>query len=381
MATAPPSPPAPPTSKPQWAPRIWEGCDFLAWMRLLIRHRFKVHWSCIYIALIVTFVSFGHTLLRWLQEAIYGRRIRRTKIKDPPIFILGHWRTGTTLLHEYLIQDPLHGYPTTYECLDPNHFLLTEGLVTRWLWFLMPGRRPMDNMRAGFDRPQEEEFALCMLGQPSPYLSIAFPNEPARYPEFLDLEGISAGALRSWKRTLKQFLKQITYKSGKRLVLKSPPHTARIKVLREMFPGALFIHIVRDPYVVFPSTVNLWKTLFRTHGLQRPTFVGLEEQVFSTFNRLYERLEEGKKLLDPGQFYELRYEDLVEDPVGQLRRIYEHFQLPGFEQFLPRLQEYLGTVKGYQTNQYNLTPEQRAEIGRRWAAVIERYGYGSRADS
>src|SRR5438552_14789562 len=140
-----------------------------------------------------------------------------------------------------------------------------------------------------------------MLGQPSPYLTIAFPNNPPQGQNFLDLEDISPGALRSWKRAYKHFLKQVTYKAGKRLVLKSPPHTARIKVLREMFPGALFIHIMRDPYVVFPSTVNLWKTLYRTHGLQKPTYAGLEEQVLTTYTRLYDRLEEGKKLLGPDQ--------------------------------------------------------------------------------
>src|SRR5207253_2727392 len=108
---------------------------------------------------------------------------------------------------------------------------------------------------------------------------------------------------------LRKFLKQVVYKSGKRLVLKSPPHTARVKTLKEMFPKAIFIHIVRDPYVVFSSTVNLWKILYRTHGLQVPTFAGLEEDVLRTFTRMYERLEEGKKLLGPEQFYELRYED------------------------------------------------------------------------
>src|SRR5947209_3985852 len=89
-----------PTPQPEWAPRIWNGCDFFAWLRLLARNRFQVHWSCLYIAVTVTFVTFGHTLLRWLQEALFGRRIRKTKITEPPIFILGHWRTGTTLLHE-----------------------------------------------------------------------------------------------------------------------------------------------------------------------------------------------------------------------------------------------------------------------------------------
>src|SRR5207253_8457514 len=128
-------------------------------------------------------------------------------------FIIGHWRTGTTLLHEFLILDERHSYPTTYECLDPNHFLLTETLFTRLFRFMMPTSRPMDNMKAGFDRPQEDEFALCMLGQPSPYLHIAFPNNPPRFQKYLDFDGASANALHGWKRSFKQFLKQVTYKT------------------------------------------------------------------------------------------------------------------------------------------------------------------------
>jgi omega-hydroxy-beta-dihydromenaquinone-9 sulfotransferase len=362
-----------------WAPRMWEGCDFFAWFRLLVRNRFAVHWSYLYIAVVVTFVSVFHTLLRFIQDALYGERIRRTPIRHPPLFILGHWRTGTTLLHELLILDERHGHPTTYECLAPNHFLLSEGVITRWLAFLMPSRRPMDNMAAGFDRPQEDEFALCMLGQPSPYLTIAFPNRPPQDQEYLDLEGVPPRALASWKQTFYRFLQQITVKDPRRLVLKSPPHTCRIKVLRELFPDALFVHIVRDPYVVFPSTVNLWKSLYRTHGLQPPTFAGLEEQVYQTFLRMHDRLEETRGLIDPKRFYELRYEDLVRDPVGQLRALYEHLGLAGFERVLPRLQSYLASVAGYETNRYQLSPEQRAEIARRWGRVIERYAYGDGA--
>jgi hypothetical protein len=147
-------------------------------------------------------------------------------------------------------------------------------------------------------------------------------------------------------------------------------------VLKDMFPGALFIHIVRDPFVVFPSTVNLWQALYRTHGLQKPTYAGLEEQVLSTFTRLYDRLEEGKKLLDPKQFYELRYEDLIKDPIGQMRNLYDHFHLGGFQEYLPRLEAYLATINNYETNKYQIAPAQRAEIARRWGDVIKRYGYG-----
>src|SRR5262245_36702771 len=160
-------------SKREWAPRIWQGCDFLAWMRLLSHNRFAVHLSHLYIAVVVTFVSFFHTFLRWLQGQLYGSKLNKVAIREAPIFIIGHWRTGTTLLHELLILDERHTYPNTYECLEPNHFLLAEGLVKRYLKFLVPSRRPMDNMKAGWDRPQEDEFALCMMGQPSPYLTIA----------------------------------------------------------------------------------------------------------------------------------------------------------------------------------------------------------------
>ena len=166
----------------EWAPRIWEGCDFFAWLRLLARNRFAVDWSHSYIAVVITLVSVSHTVLHYLQEFLYGEEIARTPIDHAPIFIIGHWRAGTTLLHELLVLDERHGYPNTYQCLDPNHFLLTETFFRRWMRFLMPSHRPMDNMPAGWERPQEDEFALCMLGQPSPYLAIAFPNNPPCEP-------------------------------------------------------------------------------------------------------------------------------------------------------------------------------------------------------
>jgi hypothetical protein len=344
-------------------------------MRLLLRNRFAVHWRYLYVALIVTVVSLFHSLLRLVQQVWYGGRVARTPIREAPLFIIGHWRTGTTWLHELLILDERHHYPTTYECLEPNHFLLTERLITRWLRFLVPARRPMDNMAAGWDRPQEDEFALCMLGQPSPYLTIAFPNRPPQDQEYLDLEGVPPRALARWKQALRRFLQQLTYKNPKRLILKSPPHTCRIKVLLEMFPDARFVHIVRNPYVVFPSTVNLWQALYRKHGLQRPTFAGLEEHVLNTFVRLYDKLEEGRKLIAPCRFHELRYEDLIRDPVGQMRTLYERLELGGFDQVLPRLEEYLRKTAGYETNRYELSAEQHAEISRRWGEVIRRYGY------
>jgi omega-hydroxy-beta-dihydromenaquinone-9 sulfotransferase len=374
-ATAAPPPPVL-AKKPEWAPRMWQGCEFFAWLRLLRRNRCAVELPYLYIAASDTYVSFINSTLGLLQELIYGRALRKTRITEPPIFILGHWRTGTTLLHDLLICDERFGYPNTYQCMSPCHFLLTERFFPRVFKWMMPSSRPMDNMKIGFDRPQEDEFALALLtGDASPYCTIAFPNHAPQCQEYLDLAGLPESRRRRWQRTLMQFMKQVTYKTGKRLVLKSPPHTARIAVLKEMFPDALFLHIVRDPYVVYPSTVNLWRTLYETHGFQKPTFVGLEEHVLETYVRMYERLEEGKKLLAPERFHELRYEDLVKDPATELRKVYDRFGLGGFDRFQPRLEAYLSTIKGYETNRYRLSDDERALIRRRWGDVIHRYGY------
>jgi hypothetical protein len=359
----------------EWAAPLWIGCNFSAWMRLLIRNRFAVHWSRWHFAIIYTFLSVAHSFLGFMQKVIFGRRVADTVIADAPIFIVGHWRTGTTLLHELLTLDERHTSPTSYECLVPHHFLLTEWLAP-WMGFLVSKHRAMDNMELSLEHPQEDEFVLCMLGQPSPYLTIAFPNRPQQDLRYLDLEELTPRELAAWKQTFFRFVQQVYFRRRRRVVLKNPPHSFRIKVLLDLFPQAKFIHIVRDPYVVYPSTIHLRQSLYRKHGLQRPTFAGLDEQVLSTYLDLYRKLDEGRKVVDPSSFYELRYEDLIADPEVQLRRLYEHLGLGDFEQYRPRLRKYLAEHAQYETNTYELTAEQRAIVTERWGEVIDHYSYG-----
>jgi hypothetical protein len=360
----------------EWTPRIWQGCDLFAFLRLLVRNRFAVSPRYLHIPCVVTNVAIGHTVFRYLQESWYGSKLDRVPICHPPVFIIGHWRTGTTLLHEMLILDPRHTFPSTYHCLEPNHFLLTEGLVKRFFKWMLPSRRLVDSMKAGWDRPQEDEFALCMMGQPSPYLTIAFPNQPPQDQDALDPERLPGRARAAWKKALLGFLRRLTFRDPRRLILKSPTHSCRIPTLLELFPGARFIHIVRDPYVVFPSTVNLWRTLYETQGLQVPNYRGLEDHVFNTFVYLYDRLEEGKKQVPTGHYHEVRYEDLIARPGEEMRKLYEALDLGDFENLRPHLERFWQEQTGYQTNRYApMSDELRAEITQRWGKVIDRYGY------
>jgi hypothetical protein len=370
--------PSPPRKKPSrtWAPRFIEGTDAITWSRWLWETRFAVHPKYWYIAAFVSAASTMNLVLRWLQNGIHGRELAGVTLAKQPVFVIGHWRTGTTLLHELLIQDPQFNYPDTFDCFCPNHSILSERFFKTYVNWLAPQQRPMDNMAAGWGRPQEDEFGLCLLGLPSTYLDVVFPRSAPMHPGSLDLSGLTPAQLAHWKRTFRRFLQAVSARDDRRLVLKSPPHTARIPVILEMFPDARFVHIVRDPYVVFPSTVNLWTSLTRRQCVQKPPATGYEEKVFGEFRTIYDRLEEARPLLKPGRFHELRYEELVKDPVGALEKVYAGLELDGFDEAKPRVEAYLAQTNGYETNKYAITPEQREEVTRRWGDVIRRYGYG-----
>ncbi|MHB8899582.1 MAG: sulfotransferase, partial [Thermoguttaceae bacterium] len=149
-----------------------------AWFSMLTRQHYAVsptRWS---MAVIISMISPINSALAAAQKVLWGKKIREAKIEPDPIFIVGHWRSGTTLLHELLVLDQQFTYPNTYTCFTPEHFLVSRYLVPWWLKFIMPSRRPMDNMEVSWERPQEDEFALCNMGIPSPYLAFAFPNVP-----------------------------------------------------------------------------------------------------------------------------------------------------------------------------------------------------------
>jgi hypothetical protein len=115
--------------------------------------------------------------------------------------------------------------------------------------------------------------------------------------------------------------------------------------------------------------------MIRTFSLQEQGFAGLEEYVLDTFERMYRRLEQDQPLIPPSQWHQLRYEDLVSDPVGQMRRLYQELDLKSFSSIRTALQAQRRRIARYRTNRYQLTPAQRDVVTQRWRWVMERYGY------
>jgi hypothetical protein len=363
------------TTLPARTPRPWHGMTPGVWFPFLAANRFAVAPSRIPLAVSVSILCWFNLVSGWISEAIYGRRARAAKLSQPPLFVLGHWRSGTTLLHELLVRDTRMIYPTTFDCMSPRHFLLTAKFFERWFDWLLPKKRPMDDMLVGFDRPQEDEFALMNLGAGSPYEEWAFPNRGFRM-EYLTPDSVSAEHRARWKQCLDWFLRRQSLKDpAGRLVLKSPPHTARVKLILELYPDARFVHIARDPRVLIPSTIRMWARMTDAVSLQIRREQPLEDHIFNMFELMYDRFEKDKGLIPANQLHQLRYEDLVADPLAELESLYRQLDLGDFETARPAVAKYLEGVKNYKTNKFDLDSVLAAQIREHCGDYMRRYGY------
>jgi hypothetical protein len=372
---------------PAWAFRAWHGMTLRPWFGLLARNRFAIARRRLPMAIDITLCAAMNSLFGFVQRLVYARAISRTAITNPPVFVIGHWRTGTTWLHEMLGRDPNFVAPTTYECLVPSHALLTAPIwaLSR---FRAPKIRPMDGMAVDYDRPQEDEFAMMNLGAGSFLETFAFPNHRPINADTIGLDELDARQRRRWIATRLRFLQQVLYRGqraarrggakphGLRLVLKTPQDTARLALLNSVFPGACFIHLVRDPEDIFASTMKLWRSMAETQALHRADWNGrpgtpsLDEFVLGTFERLYRNFQSQRRALSPSQIIDIRYEDLTRDPVKTLERIYTHF---GWDK-PPAIQTGQGE-RDPAARRYEVTPEIKVQIATRWGFYCERFGY------
>ena len=346
------------------------------WFTQLAKNGFRVSPSKLHIALGVSFFMPFSELIGLVQHSIYGRAIAETELAGPPVFVLGHWRSGTTLLHELLGFDARYVSPTTFQCFAPRHFLIAERIVTKYGNWLIPDKRPMDNMKAGWALPQEDEFALMNLGAPTPYLRLMFPHHEFPYQNTLASEDFTADELKQWKYLFDWFLKALTYKSSKPLILKSPPHTGRLGILKQMYPNAKFVHIVRDPRKLYPSTMKLWRSLDQVQALQ----VGeneprLKDFVLNSLNTMYASFERGREGIPANQLIDVRYEELTKDPVGVIRQIYQQLELSEFDSIEPLLRSKSQQNKEYKTNRFGADAAEEAEIMTAWKSYASKYGY------
>lgn len=351
------------------------GVTFGDWCELLRDNRFAIDPSDWPRAALMTAGSALNSYYRRKEMKSYGASLAEVNVR-PPVFILGHWRSGTTLLHNLLALDDRFAFPNLYEAFFPHTFLCTEEIRADQVAGLIPSTRQFDNMAQGLRMPNEDEFATSAVSLCSPYMLWAFPRNTARYERYFTFRGVPAAEVERWKSALVLFLKKLTLRYDRPMLLKSPPHTCRIRLLRELFPEARFIHIRREPFTVFQSTRHLNRVLTRSLQFHRSDPADLDAAVIRRYRLMYETYFDERPLVPATHFHELAFEDLERDPIGEIGRSYEALSLPGFGTILPRLEEYVTSLADYRKNSYPELPDDlRALIRREWRRSFECWGY------
>lgn len=354
---------------------VWSGIGFTNFIKLL-KLRPTIRWSGMFRLISSGLFSISNSLLSLMEKLVFSRKVNKTKL-EPPVFIIGHWRSGTTLLHNLISMDKQFIYPNMGAMLFPSHFLLTEPVLKQVVRRLLPKQRPMDNMPVTWDLPQEDETSIMLLHLMSPYLAISFSDQPEVYERYYELDQLTPKEASLWKKTFIYFMKKLTYKAGenKRVLLKSPTHTFRIPFLLKMFPDARFVYIYRNPYKVYNSTLHLRRTMFGDNGFAPLDMEKLEEDMANIYENHLHVYERDRQIVPEGQLHEVRFEDLEADPVSELRKVYEHLNLSGFEELEKNMQPYLKDQKSYKKNKYEMDADQEKKIYERWQKAFEMFGY------
>jgi len=345
------------------------------WLRVLRDNQFAVDWPYWPRAFMITLGTFQNALLAGWEDLVYGRRVRDATVY-PPLLVLGIFRSGTTLLHNLLAQDERFAYPNVYQVCFPKTFLTTESMNARVMGFFLPERRAQDGIAMGMRETAEEEFALCSLTGRNMSMGWVFPRRAEQFHRYFTFREASDAELAEWKSSLTGFVRKLSFKYTRPLILKSPANTGRIRLLLELFPDARFVHIHRNPYEVFQSILYTYCKGAPWVTLQRPKFDGLEDRVLRQNREIFEAFFEERSLIPEGRFHDVSFAALEADPVGQVRGVYQGLGLPDFGHVEPRLRRYVESLAGYKKNAFpELSAQMRSRIAREWWRYFDEWGY------
>ncbi|NEP18377.1 MAG: sulfotransferase [Leptolyngbya sp. SIO4C1] len=351
------------------------GGSFANLVRLLSAHRVEPQY---FPKLITTAtISLLGAPGRQLSRLKFNAKADALAFKEDPVFILGHWRSGTTYLHHLMSQDPHFSYVSSYQAWAPELFLKDSVLTRYFVERSLPKKRPIDNIELSLQKPEEEEFVMANVTPHSYIHTFFFPQDTRDiFRRAVLFEGLSASERAAWETRYVRSLKLASLSmGGRRPLVKSPANTARISTLLKRFPQAKFIHIYRNPYVVFLSQRHTCAKLIELWQLQSISLEEIEENILWSYQQLMERFFAEKALIPPGNLIELQYETFESHQLESLAQIYATLNLEHFDRVKPDLSAYIDSQASYQKNHYQLEPATIDKIYAHWQFTIDRWGY------
>ncbi len=308
---------------------------------------------------------------RLTELLLFERRIHRFQLKEDPIFIIGHWRSGTTHLQHLMSIDDKYATTSVFHFLFPDTFILCENWLKKPLNKLCKllgipysfQRVPMD-----LDLPGELESAMCALG--SPYSYTWGHMFPKNYPYWKDrlITIKDKKDVKGWLRDYEYLIKKFSYASGgKRMIVKSPGDTARIHELVQRFPNAQFIYIERDPIEVYNSSIYFWKVITREISFQKLKDDQIKRYVLDTYLQVMSSYKEKIVILKEEQLIEIKFEDLTNDPLSTISYIYSKFNLG--EVPMDEMNKLFVKRDPQQKTVYSNTNEELCKIKETWSTL------------
>ena len=315
--------------------------------------------------------------LRLLEYLLYNKKIQNAELAQDPIFIIGHWRSGTTHLHNVMSQDRRLGYLSTLQAVFPtcsallNKSKFLKGLIAK----LIPEKRMMDNVKMGIDYPQEEEFSVSCITSHSHHCN-HFPRTIKQSFDKYVLFNASDEEKAEWQHAYMSVIKKASFLAGgKRLLLKNPYNTARIEVLLKMFPNAKFIHIYRNPYNIYVSALHDFIKEAEEMALQEFSEQEFSELCYDLYKKLMNRYWETKDLIPAGNLCEVSFEAFENNPLGEVERIYTELGLEKTGTAFNEIKQYVDSLKGYKKNKYSYNAALMEKISEKWGFAIKKMNY------
>lgn len=310
-----------------------------------------------------------------LEKKRFGKNIKNFHLPDDPLFIIGHWRTGSTFLHQLLNLDERLATPTVFQVSVPNCFLVSRRYYEPIMTRMIDTVRPMDQVKLGFNEPQEDEYAILKMDMNSPLEQLIFPKNREYF-----LSGYSTFVpddtkLKDWIDSFQLFYKKLAFQSGKRIVFKNPFHSLRIEMLKKVFPNAYFIHIYRNPYVVIPSTQRMWSIVGRQNCLRKYQSDPPLSEVIAVYKKMTDKIRKSLDSLPDNSYSEVKFEEFETDPLRALKILYEQMGLTLSSNQEQVILDFLDENKGYRKNKYTLSADEANLIAGELRHDMEKNGY------
>ena len=311
-----------------------------------------------------------------IEDLVYGRKETKEPVKEP-VFVMGHWRSGTTLVQYILSRDKQFGIINPRITYTLNFYHTFGGVFAKLLPPLLEAGRAMDNLKYAMDLPLEEYVVMSTFESHGAYPINFFPKAFKRYAQNAFVDRLPEKQKKRWMKNYDNLLRKTTYlNDGKRLILKSPDATARMKFMREMYPDAKFINIYRNPYTVIRSTKHLYDKIFELWALEEiPGEEELEDMIIDTFKEMYEAYFEEIKSFPEDTLYEVKFEDFEKDALPYMEEMYKQLGLGDYEKCRKDIEDYWATFADYKKNDFDYPERLMKKVNEKLGFYFEHYGY------